>query len=83
MHLVDDVYSVFAALGSVYRRIAQISDIVNAVVGGCVDLNYIGQSAAVGIAADVTFKARIAVLHIAAVYRLCKNSRTGGLARTP
>ena len=82
MHLIYNVYLIGSALGSIHGGVAEISDIVHAVVGSCVYLDYIRQCAAVCVAADVTFKAGIAVLHIAAVYSLCKDTRTGSLTCT-
>ena len=82
MHLVDDVYFVFSALGGIYCGIAQVTDIVNAVVGSSVYFDYIGKRTAVCVAADVTFKTWIAVFHIAAVYSFCEDTCTGGLTCT-
>ena len=82
MHLVDDVYFVSSALRSINGCIAEVADIVNAVVGSSVYLDYICKCAAVGITADITFKTGITVLHIAAVYGFCEYTCTGSLTCT-
>ena len=81
MHLIYNVYLIGSALGSINCGIAEVADIVHAVVGGGINFHDIGKCAAVGVTADVTFKAGIAVLHVAAVHCFCEDTGAGGLTR--
>ncbi len=82
MHLVDDVDLVFTLGGRVGYLVADLSDVVYAVVGGCVDLYHIHGSACRYRAAGRARSAGITIHRMFAVHRPGENLRHGGLAGT-
>ena len=80
MHLVDDVHFIFADRRQVGNFVAQVADIVNAVVGGSVHLDDIHDGAGVNTLANFTFAAGIGAGGVQAVDSLGKNFGAGGLA---
>ena len=41
MHLIDDIHTVFCRDGGKIRLLAQVANVINAVVARRVDLNYV------------------------------------------
>ena len=82
MHLIDYVNLILGACGQICDIIAQIANIVNAVVRGGVDLGDVEHRAVVDASADFTLAARVAVLRTLAVDRLCEYFCSRGLARS-
>ena len=80
MHLVNDVDLVFADGGQIGNLIAQVADIVNAVIGGGVHLNDIHNCAGVNALADFALAARVGAGSVQTVDRLGKDFGTGCLA---
>ncbi len=70
VRFVDDVHFVFRTDRCVNHLIGHFADVVDAVVGGCVHLQYVDQGAVIGAAADGTGVAWVAVCRIEAVYGL-------------
>ena len=82
MHLVDDIDLITAGAGGVGGLVAQVADIVHAVVGGRVHLHHVQNAAVVDAAADLARTAGVAVVWVQAVDRLGEDLGAGGLART-
>ena len=78
MHLVDYIDPVLCLCRGEVGRLAQIPYIINAVIGGGVDLDYIQKIAGIEAFAYFAFAARVAVLRIQAVYGLGEDLCTGG-----
>ena len=81
MHLIDDIDTIFQLSRRIDHGIADIADIVNAVVACRVHFDNIGAVAAVYTAAGGTLTARIAVHGRKAVCRFCYYLGTGGFSR--
>ena len=81
MHLVDDEHALFDLRRGVARFVAQVSDVVHAVVGRRVDFGHVEYRAVQNAAAGRTLVARIAVHRMLAVDRPRENFRAGRLAR--
>ena len=81
MHLVDDEHALFDLRGRIARLVAQVADIVDAVVGRRVDLGHVEHRAVQNAAARGAFVARVAVHRMLAVDRPGENFRAGRLAR--
>ena len=82
MYLVDDIHALFKRCGSVDHLVADIADIVYAVVGGCVHFKHVGCRTRFDRAAGIADKARRAVYGLLAVDRLGKDLCAGGLTRS-
>ena len=82
MDLVDDVHTLFHLAGGIDGIVAQVADIVNAVIGGGVDLQNIHTGSGIDGPAGLADIAGVAVMGIEAVDGLRKNFRTAGLTRT-
>ena len=67
MHLVDDIDLVFTLGGRVGYLVADLSDVVHAVVGGCVHLHHVQNAAVVDASADLALTAGVTVLGMQAV----------------
>ena len=80
--LIDDVHTLFHLAGGVNGIVAQIADVVNAVVGGGVDLQNIHAGARIDGLTGLADIAGIAVVGIQAVDRLAQNLGAAGLTRT-
>ena len=80
MHLVDDIHLILAGAGGIGGLVPQVADIVHAVVGGCVHLHHVQQTAIVDALADLALPAGVAIYWMQAVDRLGKNFGAGGLA---
>ena len=80
--LVDDVHALFHLAGSIDGIITQVADIVNAVVGGGVDLQNVHTGSGIDGPACLTDVAGVAVMGIEAVDRLRQNLGAAGLTRT-
>ena len=78
--LVDDVDAVADLSGGEVCLLAQLADVVDAVVAGRVDLGDVEHRAVVDALADVTHPAGIAVVLVWAVDRLGDDLGAGGLA---
>ena len=78
--LVDDVDAVVDLGGGEVCLLAQLADVVDAVVAGRVDLGDVEHRAVVDALADVAHPAGIAVVLVWAVDRLGDDLRAGGLA---
>ena len=83
MHLVDDVDPLFHLAGGIDGIVTQIADIVDAVVGGGIDLQHIHAGARIDGLTGLADIAGIAVMGIQTVDRLGKNLGAARLARTP
>ena len=80
MYLVDDVDAVLGVRRREIRLLDQRADAVDAVVARGVDLHDVEDRAVVQAAANRAGAARVAVLRVEAVDRLCEDLRTGRLA---
>ena len=78
--LVDDIDFVPAGTGRVGRLIAQIADVVDAVIRRRVHLDHVEDAAVVDALADLTFAAGVTVLGMQAVDSFCEDFGAGGLA---
>ena len=81
MHLVDDIDLLFCPGGGINGIVPQLADVVNAGVGGRIDLHHIQQRSVGDGAAGGTDAAGLAILQIFAVDRLGKNAGAGGFSR--
>ena len=59
MHLVDDVYLILAHGRQIGGFIAQVTDVIHAVVGGGINFRYIQNGALINAFADSTFTAGV------------------------
>ena len=80
VHLVDDIHLVAAHGGQIGGLVAQVADIVDAVVGSGVDLRNIQHGALVNALAHRALAAGVRACGIQAVDRLGKDLCAGGLA---
>ena len=81
VHLVNDVHTFFYLGRRINRIIAQIADIINAVIRCSVDFQHIHAGTIVNASAGTAAVARIAVLRMQTVDSLCKNFGAGCLTR--
>ena len=81
VHLVDDEHALFDLRGGVARLVAQVADVVHAVVRGRVDLGHVEHRAVQDAAARRALVARVAVHRVLAVDRARQDLGAGGLAR--
>ena len=81
--LVDDVHPVLAADRREVRLVADLTDVVDAVVGGGVYFDDVQDGARVDALAGLAAVAGVAVHGMLAVDRLREDFGTGGLARSP
>ena len=82
MYLVDDEYTLFALGRRIGDILADITDVVNTVVGGGVHFDDIGDGTGQDSAAGITDTARIAVIGIFTVECSGKQLGTGGFTGT-
>ena len=82
MHLIDDIHTLFHFCRRIYRVIPNGTDIVHAVVGGCVDLLHIQNIARVDPPTGGAAIAGVSVHRIFTVHRLGHNFGAGGFAGT-
>ena len=82
MDLIDDVHTLLHLAGGVDGIVAQVADVVNAVVGGRIDLQNIHAGARIDGPAGLADIAGIAVVGIQAVDRLAQNLGAARLTRT-
>ena len=80
MHLIDDVYLIFAGAGSVSCFVAQVADIVHTVVGSRIHLHHVQNAAVIDALADLTLAAGVSIDRMQAVDCLCKDLGAGGFA---
>src|SRR5699024_7906628 len=80
MNLVDNVHLILSAGGTVSHLLADLTDIIDAVVGSGVDLYHIHGRARLDGAARLTFIARTAVFRMLTVDCLCEDLRHCGLS---
>ena len=83
MNLVNDIDAELAVNGCKTGFIADIADIVNAVIACGVNFNNVKNGAGVDTLADFTFVAGIAVNGMQTVDRLLKDFCAGGFSRSP
>ena len=82
VHLIDDIYLILAHGRQIGGFIAQVTDIIHAVVGGGINFRYIQNGALINAFADSTFTAGVRAGGIQAVDRFGKNFGAGGFAGT-
>ena len=82
MHLVDDVNTVFQLGGGIDDLVADIADIVHAVVGGGIHLQHVGGRSRIDGAAGGALPAGARGGGVEAVDRLGQDLGAGGLTRT-
>ena len=80
VHLVDDIYLILAHGRQIGGFIAQVADVIHAVVGGGINFRYIQNGALINAFADSTFTAGVRAGGIQAVDRFGKNFGAGGFA---
>ena len=80
MHLVNDIHAVFQLRGGVNDLVADIADVIHAVVGGGVHLQHVGGGAAVYGAAGGALAAGTGGCRVLTVDRLCQYLGAGCLA---
>ena len=81
VNLVDDIDLEPASFRRISGCVAQVADILDAVVGRRIDLDEIGERTVLSRLADLTFETGIPVLaRMLAVDRLCQNTGAGSLA---
>ena len=81
MHLVDDIHALFDRDRRKHGLLAQLADVIHAVIGRSVDLDNVHDAAVLDAEAGGALAAGIAVHGVLAVERLGKYLRAGGLAR--
>ena len=81
VHLVDDVHPLLHLGGGIDCIVAQIADVVHAVVGGGIDLQHIHAGALVDGPARRAAVAGVAIVRVLTVDRFGQNLGTGCLAR--
>ena len=80
MNLVDNINAVPESSGHIGNIIANITDIVDSVVGGGIHFNHIDCPPFVNGAARFAFSARLPILRAETVQGFCKDLRTAGLS---
>ena len=83
MHLVDDVDLVFTLGGRISHLVPDLTNVVYAVVGGCVDFYYIHGSACRYRAAGRARSAGIAIHRVFTVHRPGEDLRNRCFSGTP
>ncbi len=73
MHLIDDIHLILSFRRGKGNLIHDLSDIINAVVGCCIDLDHIHACTGRDRPAHPACPARITVLRIFTVYGFCQN----------
>ena len=81
VHLIDDIYLIMASAGRIGRLVAEVADIIDAVVGRRIHFHHVENAAVVDALADLAFAAGVAVLRMQTVDCLGKDLRAGSLAR--
>ena len=81
MYLVDDIHALFDRNRRKYGLLAQLADIVHAVIGRSIDLDDIHDASVLDAEAGRALAAGIAVHGVLAVERLGKYLRAGRFAR--
>ena len=80
VHLIDDIYLILAHGRQIGGFIAQVTDVIHAVVGGGINFRYIQNGALINAFADSAFTAGVRAGGIQAVNRFGKNFGAGGFA---
>ena len=80
MYLINDEHALADLCRRVARLIAQVTDVIHAVVGGGINFRYIQNGALINAFADSTFTAGVRAGGIQAVDRFGKNFGAGGFA---
>ena len=80
VHLVDDIYLILARAGGVGGLVAQVADVIHAVVGRRIHLHHVKDAAVVDAAADLTLAAGVTVVGVQTVDRLGEDLGARGLA---
>ena len=83
MHLIDDIHTLSDLGRGINCIIPEVPDIVDTVVGSCVDFQYVHAGTFVDAPAGFTPVTGITVFRMEAVHRLGQDLGAGGLARTP
>ena len=73
MHLIDDIHLILSFRRRKRNLIHDLSDIIHAVVGRCIDLDHIHARAGCDRPAHPAGSAWITILRILAVYGFCKD----------
>ena len=79
--LVDDIHFIAADRGQIGNLVAQIADVINTVVGGCVHLDNIHDGTGVDALADFALAAWVRAGMVQTVDRFGKNFCACGFAR--
>ena len=81
MHLIEDINLVFTLCWTISHFLTDLTDVVNTVVGGCIDLDHIHGSSRLNGLAHGTFIAWAAIYRMFTVYclrqDLCNRSFSG------
>mgnify|MGYP000108003775 CR=1 FL=1 len=80
MHLINDIDLIFPLCRRIFHFLANLADVVHAVVGRGVQLDHVEDRPVVDAAAGGAPVARVAVDRMLAVDRLGQDLGTGGLA---
>ena len=84
VYLVNDIDLIFPLCRRIFHFLANLADVVHAVVGGCVNLNYVHASPCQNILTNGTLVAGLAVRRgVRAVDGSGKNLRRRGFPRAP
>ena len=83
MHLVDDIHPHLHLRRRIHCIIPKVTHIVNTIVGGSIDLQYIHAGTGVDGTAGLTAITWISVIRFQAVYCLGQYFRTAGLSGAP
>ena len=83
MGLIDDIDPVFCDIGQENGFLPQVTDVIDTVIAGGIDLHNIHQTAVIHSAAAVTFPAGAAAYRSLAVYGLGDELGAGGFAGAP
>ena len=79
VHLIDDIHALFDGNRGKHRFLAELTDIVNTVIGSRVNLNNVENTAVVNAQTCGALAAGVSVFGVLAVQRLGENFRAGGL----
>ena len=83
MHLIDDIHPHLYLRRRIHSIIPEVTHIVNAIVGGGINLQNIHAGARIDSTARLTAITRISMIRLQAVHRLGQNFGAAGLSGAP
>ena len=83
MHLVNNIHPVLRFGRVKVGFFPQITNVVNTVVGGGINLGNVKRRAGINALAHIALITRLTLMHMRAIDRFCKYTRASGFARSP